>query len=89
MTEILPRALAASQKAAPSLGVTLWISPADAQLKRVERAFPTHKTVVLLNASHFLQEDASAKIAGNFAAVRDNGVLLHSNELFEAPNPLS
>ena len=35
----------------------------DTERKRFERAFPRHKTVMLANASHFLQEDAGERIA--------------------------
>src|ERR1700757_2182327 len=34
----------------------------DTERKRFERAFPRHKTVMLANASHFLQEDAGEQI---------------------------
>ena len=34
----------------------------DTERKRFERAFPWHKTVMLANASHFLQEDAGEQI---------------------------
>ena len=40
----------------------------DAARKRFEQAFPRHKTVLLANASHFLQEDAGEQIAEEIKA---------------------
>jgi haloalkane dehalogenase len=40
----------------------------DAARERFERAFPKHKTVLLANASHFLQEDAGEQIAEEIKA---------------------
>ena len=42
----------------------------DAERTRFERIFATHTTVLLEDASHFLQEDAGERIAGAFRAFR-------------------
>jgi haloalkane dehalogenase len=36
--------------------------------RRFEQAFPNHRTVLLPDASHFLQEDAGDQIAAEFKA---------------------
>jgi len=40
----------------------------DAARRRFEEAFPRHRTVALAEASHFVQEDAGERIAGEFKA---------------------
>jgi haloalkane dehalogenase len=40
----------------------------DAERQRFEQAFPRHRTVMLANASHFLQEDAGEEIAKEITA---------------------
>jgi len=42
----------------------------SAERERFERAFPRHKTVLLDNASHFLQEDAGDQISESIKAFR-------------------
>jgi haloalkane dehalogenase len=42
----------------------------DAERERFERPFPRHKTVLLDDASHFVQEDAGDRIAAAFLAFR-------------------
>jgi hypothetical protein len=42
----------------------------EAERARLERIFSRHSTVLLDDASHFLQEDAGDRIAEVFRAVR-------------------
>ena len=42
----------------------------EAERERFERAFPRHQTVLLSNASHFLQEDAGEQISESIKAFR-------------------
>lgn len=42
----------------------------DAERARFERSFPRHRTVLLNDSSHFLQEDAGERIAEAFKAFR-------------------
>jgi len=48
----------------------------DVERQRFETVFPTHRTVILQGAGHYIQEDAAEEIAQAIAQWWDKDVIL-------------